>query len=78
MTTAPLIPAAEAAVFTLGCALIHTQRHHAGQLTEILAVVAAVVLIGLALMTAPTEGLNVAAVAIAMADMGDWLLMSPK
>jgi hypothetical protein len=70
MPVAPLIPAAEAAVFTLGCALIHAQRHHAERLTDALAVVAVVALLGTALLATPEEGLNMAALATAMTELG--------
>jgi len=71
MPVAPLIPAAaEAAVFTLGCAFIHAHRHHAERLTDALAVVAVVALLGIAFLTTPEGQLNMVAEATAMADLG--------
>jgi hypothetical protein len=77
MLNAPLIPAAEAAVFTLGCALIHRQRDRAERLTDILAVVAVVALLGIAFLTTPEEELNTVAEAAAMADMGASIPLQP-
>lgn len=71
MPIAPLIPAAaEAAVFTLGCAFIHAHRHHAERLTDALAVVAIVALLGIAFLTTPEGQLNTVAEAAAMAELG--------
>jgi hypothetical protein len=71
MPIAPLIPAAaEAAVFTLGCAFIHAHRHHAERLTDALAVAALVALLGIAFLTTPERQLNRVAEAAALADLG--------
>jgi hypothetical protein len=70
MLLAPLTPAAEAAVFTLGLVLIRAQRHRAEQLTNVLTVVAVVCLLCIAFLAAPVEQLNTIAEATAMADMG--------
>lgn len=70
MLLAPLTPAAEAAVFTLGLVLIRAQRHRAEQITNVLTVVAVVCLVCIAFLSAPVEQLNTIAEAAAMADMG--------
>ena len=72
MAIIALVPAAEAAAFTLGCALIHSQRHHAERLTEILAVGVVMVFIGLAVVSTPNERLNTAAEVVSAADVGSF------
>ncbi|MGH1575574.1 hypothetical protein ACRAWG_39360 (plasmid) [Methylobacterium sp. P31] len=70
MPAVTLVAAAEAAAFTLGCAIIHAQRHHAERLTNILAVATIVTLLAAAFLTVPLELLNTAVVAIEAADLG--------
>jgi len=71
MTIALLVPAVEAAAFTVGCALIHAQRRHTERLTGILTLVALVLVLGIVIMATPVDLLNVAAAAEATADFGD-------
>lgn len=78
MPLAPLIPAVEAAVFTLGCALIHAQRRRAERLTDVLVVITAVTLLGIAVLTTPIEELNTVAEAAATADLGASIPLQPE
>ena len=70
MLTTPLIPVAEAAVFSFGCALIQAQRHRAERITDVLVVVTVVALLGVTFLTTPEEQLNTVAEAAAMVDIG--------
>ena len=70
MAAVTLVPAAEAAAFTLGCAFIHAQRHRAELLTEILAVVTVIALLLTASLTVPEEELNKATLATALSEVG--------
>ncbi|MGT2477867.1 hypothetical protein ACU4GR_01020 [Methylobacterium oryzae CBMB20] len=70
MPAVTLVPAAEAAVFTLGCALIHAQRRHAERLTKVLAMVAIIALLTTASLAVPEEELNKAALGAAMSELG--------
>lgn len=78
MPAVTLVPAAEAAIFTLGCALIHAQRRHAELLTEVLAVVAAIALLLTASLTVPEEELNKTALATALSEVGALLPLSSE
>lgn len=75
MLSLPLIPTAEATVFILGCAIIQAQRHRASQMTGPLVVMALAAMLAIAFLIMPEEQLNMAALATAMADMGDSLPM---
>ncbi len=77
MAIVALTPATEAAAFTLGCALIHAQRRHAEHLTEFLVVAVVLALLGLAMVSAPEDGLNAMAEAIAVADAGAFPRLQP-
>jgi hypothetical protein len=79
MPVAPLIPAAaEAAVFTLGSAFIHACRHRAERLTDALAVVVVMALLGVAFLTTPEERLNRVTEAVALAELGVWIPLQPE
>lgn len=55
---APLaLPVAQAAAFTLGCALIHALRHHHEHVTGVLAGVAVVLFLALAVAGLPANDL---------------------
>lgn len=71
MLVASLIPAAEATVFTLGCALIQAQRHRAERLTNVLAEIALVLTLAIILLITPVDQLNMATEVTAIADMGN-------
>lgn len=78
MLIAPMLPVAEAAVFTLGCVLIQTQRHRAEQLTSVLAVVLVVSLLSIAILATPEKQINLIAEATALAEMGASIPLRPK
>lgn len=79
MLIAPLITgAAEAAVFTIGCALIHTHRHRAERTTHALALVAVVTVLGITFMATPEGQLNTMTEAIALAELGVWTPIQPE
>ena len=63
MAAALLVPVTEAAAFTVGCALIHTQRLHADQLTGVLVLVAFALCLGIVFAVTPAEVLNASAMA---------------
>ncbi|WP_026190744.1 hypothetical protein [Methylobacterium sp. WSM2598] len=69
MAAALLLPAAEAAVFTLGCAVIHAQRQRAERLTVILVFGVFALLLLLAVAAAPEKG----TLADVVAGVGDLL-----
>ncbi|MGH1569417.1 hypothetical protein ACRAWG_00560 [Methylobacterium sp. P31] len=78
MPAVTLVPAAEAAAFTLGCALIHAQRRHAELLTEVLAMAAVIALLMTASLTVSEEELNKAALGAAMSELGATLPLSSE
>jgi hypothetical protein len=63
MTAALLVPFTEAAAFTVGCVLIHTQRQHADRLTGVLVLVAFALCLGIVFTVTPAEVLNASAIA---------------
>jgi hypothetical protein len=55
MAVPPVPPIAQAAAFTLGCALIHAFRRHPDRVTQILAVTAFTLFLALAFALTPAD-----------------------
>lgn len=70
MSSLPLIPLAEAAAFTLGCAGIQALRNHAVRLTQVLVATVFVAVLTIAFAMTPDDELNAAANASAVGDSG--------
>lgn len=78
MQSVHLIPAVEATIFTVGCAIIQAQRHRALQITKALTAIIFVALLAIIFTILPQEQLDAAAAAIAGGDTGTSALTYPE